>query len=137
MEKKIYGIVTQGNIIRKNRIKKMWSQKQLAEEIGVKQNTITFWENGYRKVPTKYIKNLCQALGILEEDFFKPFYQEIDSSEICFDPQLLLQNLLHENKFEDKERFSNEFGTYLKIISENFLANGYELVAKKKGNGNE
>ena len=98
MEKN-YGIITQGNIIRKNRIAKMWSQKQLAEEIGVKQNTITFWENGYRKVPTKYIKSLCQALGILEEDFFKPFYQEIDSSEICFDPQLLLQNFLLASAF--------------------------------------
>lgn len=133
MEKKIYGTVTQGNIIRNNRIKKMWSQNELAQKIGVKQNSITFWENGYRKVPKKYIKSLCKELGIKEKDFFNPYYEEIEENLVTYiDPENLLDILLHKNKFKEKERFPNEFKTYLKIISENFLENGYELVVKEK-----
>lgn len=133
MEKKIYGIVTQGNIIRNNRIKKMWSQNELAQRIGVKQNSITFWENGYRKVPKKYIKPLCKELDIKEKDFFNPYYEEIEENLVTYiDPENLLDILLHKNKFKEKERFPNEFKTYLKIISENFLENGYELVVKEK-----
>ena len=38
-----------GRNIRKARLKKGWTQKQLAEAIGVKHNSISDWENGKSK----------------------------------------------------------------------------------------
>ncbi len=43
-----------GRNIRKARLKKGWTQKQLAEAIGVKHNSISDWENG--KIILKEVK---------------------------------------------------------------------------------
>lgn len=132
MEKKKYGAKAQGSIIKENRLKKMWSQKQLAEQMGTRQNNIALWESGVRKVPQKYIDKLCEVLEIKKEHFLSPFFKEIENLETQFvAPEGLLEELLKENKFKEKERFTNEFKTYLRIISENFLENGYELIAKE------
>lgn len=54
-----------GRNIRKARLKKGWTQKQLAEAIGVKHNSISDWENGKSK---PYADTLELIMGALDVD---------------------------------------------------------------------
>lgn len=54
-----------GRNIRKARSKKGWTQKQLAEAIGVKHNSISDWENGKSK---PYADTLELIMGALDVD---------------------------------------------------------------------
>ncbi|MGC9983433.1 MAG: helix-turn-helix domain-containing protein [Polyangia bacterium] len=54
--------------IRRGRIKNAWSQKELAEKLGVTQGTISNWENG-KGSPDRSQKNrLQEVLGLREAD---------------------------------------------------------------------
>ncbi|PEP88909.1 helix-turn-helix domain-containing protein [Bacillus toyonensis] len=56
-------------IIRETRIRKEWTQLELAKKSGVPQPTISQIENGYRKHPTyTNIKRIATALDINIEE---------------------------------------------------------------------
>lgn len=132
MKDKKYGTIIQGNIIRNERKRKLMSQKDLAEKMNVDQCNITLWEQGKRRVPEKHVRNLCKILGISLKKFMEPYYKQCEESSIeYFDPKFILSSLLNNDKFSDKERFDNEYESYLSIIVKNFKNNGYELIAKK------
>lgn len=52
-----------GQVIKKLRTQKGWSQKQLAEEFGVNQNTVSQWENGHRILD---VESFQQVLSLLD-----------------------------------------------------------------------
>lgn len=57
------------NPVKRERLEKGWTQKQLADRIGVKQSTIAKWEREgvmYRK---KTREKLAKTFGISEESF--------------------------------------------------------------------
>jgi transcriptional regulator with XRE-family HTH domain len=47
------------------------TQKQLAEGAVVDQSTISYWEKGRQEPTAKQRKNLCNALGITQQELFK------------------------------------------------------------------
>lgn len=53
--------------VRELRIKKGWSQNQLAELTGISQTTISEMENGKRNKMYNNIKKLAQVLGVTME----------------------------------------------------------------------
>ena len=53
-----------GDNIRKARGKKGWTQKQLAEAIGVKHNSISDWERGKNKPYADMLERIMGALDV-------------------------------------------------------------------------
>lgn len=53
-----------GKIIREEHLNKNMKQEELAQLIGVTQDSISLWENGKRIPDTQYIILLCKALDI-------------------------------------------------------------------------
>jgi len=55
------------------------SQAELSKEVGLKQSTISQYENGSRKPPIEKAKKIADALGISLDDFFcsLTFHNEI------------------------------------------------------------
>lgn len=53
-----------GDIIKTERKLKKLSQEQLAQKIGVTQDSISLWETNKRIPDTPYIIELCKALNI-------------------------------------------------------------------------
>lgn len=52
------------------RADKSWTQKQLAEELGTSQRTVSAWESG-TSVPRKTTQvNIAKAFGLSEDYFF-------------------------------------------------------------------
>jgi len=47
------------------------TKKQLAEGAVVDQSTISYWEKGRQEPTAKHRKNLCNALGITQQELFK------------------------------------------------------------------
>lgn len=46
-------------------------QKDIAELLGVKQNTYSTWESGECDVKSEYLPKLAEIFGVKIEDFFK------------------------------------------------------------------
>lgn len=63
------------------REEKKLSQTQLADIVGLKQTTISQYENGMRKPNLTVAKKMSEALGISLDDFFRylTFHNEIPS----------------------------------------------------------
>ncbi len=57
-------MITLGDRIREQRIKKGFTQKQLAELIGAKHNSVSDWENNKNKPDSNTIKLLMKALDV-------------------------------------------------------------------------
>lgn len=57
-------MVTLGDRIREQRLKKGLTQRQLAEMIGVKHNSISDWENNKSEPDSNTIKLLMKALDV-------------------------------------------------------------------------
>ena len=53
-----------GEIIKAERLKQGLSQGELAQLVGVTQDSISLWELGKRLPDTRYIVLLCEALNI-------------------------------------------------------------------------
>ncbi len=61
-----------GNL-RKARIEKKLSQKELADELGVTTATISRYESGERKLPVETAKRIAEILGV---DWYTLFDEE-------------------------------------------------------------
>ena len=53
-----------GEIIKAERVRQGISQGELAQLVGVTQDSISLWELGKRLPDTKYIALICEALNI-------------------------------------------------------------------------
>lgn len=53
-------------------MKKM-TQKELAEKLGVKHNTISTWENGANSIDVEILFNICEILEITINDIYGKF----------------------------------------------------------------
>lgn len=53
-----------GKVIKEARQKKQWSQLALATEIGIQQSTLSKYERGETKIPTKTAQQILEILGL-------------------------------------------------------------------------
>jgi len=97
-----------GRNIRKARLKKGWTQKQLAEAIGVKHNSISDWENGKSK---PYADTLELIMGALDVDA-NTLLGWNDPERIKEDAEELADKIINNPKIKEIlpliERLSNE-----------------------------
>ena len=67
--------------IKEKRKEKHLTQGQLAEMVGVKDNTISTWESG--RVPEAiYLYKICKALNISISELFGKYANEMDKGEL-------------------------------------------------------
>lgn len=59
-----------GSYIAQCRRKKKWTQKELAEKLGVTDKSVSKWENGYCLPDPALYQPLCDALEITPNDLF-------------------------------------------------------------------
>lgn len=53
-----------GDLIRDARLRRGWTQEELAARLGVKDSYISQWETGGRKWPKGHVRAISEALGI-------------------------------------------------------------------------
>lgn len=115
-----------GNKIRYYRKEKEWTQKQLGDKLGVKDNTISGWENGKSEPLQDQLFMMAQLFGISINDLFPPTTnsqtlneeeQNLIKSYRSLEPidrgRLLerLQTLTEQDKYTakaEKEKITNE-----------------------------
>ena len=61
-----------GNLLEASRIKAGMTQKQVAESVGIKQNMISDYESGKRRLSRKMAERLSPVLGVKMERLFSP-----------------------------------------------------------------
>lgn len=71
-----------GNRIREERLKKKWEQKDLAEKIGVKYNTISSYESGTNAPKQHLLFKLAKVFGINVNDLFPAYEKENVDNEL-------------------------------------------------------
>jgi ribosome-binding protein aMBF1 (putative translation factor) len=59
-----------GNLLEAARLKAGLTQKQLAESVDVKQNMVSDYENGKRRLSRQMAKRFAEALGMSAERFY-------------------------------------------------------------------
>ena len=77
---------TTGDRLKKYRKLRKLTQKDVANFLGVKNNTISNWENNINGIDVKYILPLCQLLEITPSIFVG--YEKENLSEIEFENKL-------------------------------------------------
>ena len=93
-------VITQN--IKKKRKEKRLTQGQLAEMVGVKDNTISTWESG--RVPEAiYLYKICKALNISISDLFGKYSNEQSEEGLSIELQDLLKKVKDLND-EGKEK---------------------------------
>lgn len=60
-----------GNLLEGARLKAGMSQKQVAEAVGIKQNMVSDYENGRRRLTRKMAVRVAEILKVKPERFFK------------------------------------------------------------------
>lgn len=73
------------------------TQKELAEKIGVKNNTISQWENGTNSIDVELLFNICDILGVSVNDMFGTFSNVEQCECSSFASEMIRKfNLLNE-----------------------------------------
>lgn len=57
-----------GALIRAARLRRGWTQENLAERIGVQKSYVSQWETGARKWPQEHVRNIADVLGLSQVD---------------------------------------------------------------------
>ncbi len=78
------------------------TQKKLAEKIGVKNNTISQWENGTNSIDIELLFKICDILGVSINDMFGAYSTDFNKS-LSKEESTLLDNFNTLNK-EGKEK---------------------------------
>ena len=86
-----------GTYIAQCRREKKWTQKELAEKLGVTDKSVSKWENGYCLPDPSLYQPLCDALKITPNDLFGEDLEE--NNERAVDKKLLdmLINSIYKN----------------------------------------
>ena len=99
-------VITQN--IKKKRKEKRLTQGQLAEMVGVKDNTVSTWESG--RVPEAiYLYKICKALDISISDLFGEYANERTKDGLSKELQELLKKAEDLNE-EGQERLAEYTG---------------------------
>lgn len=99
-------VITQN--IKKKRKEKRLTQGQLAEMVGVKDNTVSTWESG--RVPEAiYLYKICKALDISISDLFGKYANERTKDGLSKELQELLKKAEDLNE-EGQERLAEYTG---------------------------
>ncbi len=99
-------VITQN--IKKKRKEKRLTQGQLAEMVGVKDNTISTWESG--RVPEAiYLYKICKALDVSISDLFGEYANERRKDGLSKELQELLKKAEDLNE-EGQERLAEYTG---------------------------
>lgn len=83
--------------IKKARIKKGLTQRQLGEAIGVSHNTISDWESGNHKPDADIVMALCKALNVDANYMFDWKDEPLDNERQNMIDTLKKNNFLDEN----------------------------------------
>lgn len=62
-----------------------FKQKDVAELLGVKQNTYSTWESGECDVKSEYLPKLAEIFGVKIEEFFKQKNETIKIKQVNID----------------------------------------------------
>ena len=68
--------------IKKKRKEKKMTQGQLAEAVGVKDNTVSTWESGINAPSLQALYKICKALNISISELFGKYANEMDKGEL-------------------------------------------------------
>jgi len=66
-----------GANIRAERKRKGWSQKKLAEQIGVSSMLISFYENGSKRPSLENLLRICQMFGVRLDKLVTIYYEGV------------------------------------------------------------
>lgn len=69
-----------GEKIKSLRKQKRWTQKELADKLGVGVSTVTNYESGYRATNQDVLFDLSDIFGVSVDDFFPPRYSATTST---------------------------------------------------------
>lgn len=109
-----------GENIKKARLNKNWSQKELADAISNEEETfgntaISNWENGISKPDADTIMSLCEALEVDAN-----YLLDWEEKKASYDIKNKLKSALKENDFFEGEDLTEEnFNKLLKFIEKN------------------
>ena len=56
------------DLLREARVKKAWTQQQLANTLEVGETTVRLWERGYRTPSPQMCSRLCSLFGMTAEE---------------------------------------------------------------------
>lgn len=70
-----------GNVIKRNRLKKGITQKQLANYLGVKVSTISRYEKGLMEIPSSVLFCICEYLEFSPNEFIHGKRENKNSNE--------------------------------------------------------
>ena len=57
-----------GEVIRRARLRRGWTQDQLADALGVQRSYVSQWETGARKWPQEHVRAIADTLGLSQVD---------------------------------------------------------------------
>ena len=79
------------------------TQKQLAEVLGVKHNTVSTWENGTNSIDVSLLMQICEYLDVSLDDMFSRESKDIPNVGMSEEEQLLISSwrkLSHDNQMK-------------------------------------
>ena len=83
--------MTIGERIEKARVKKGWSQRELATISGASNASISRWESNRREITSGNIMQLCIALDVTPnwlltgDENYIPLYKRVEELKICYE----------------------------------------------------
>ena len=111
-----------GNNIKKLRLAKNWTQKDLAIKSNITRESIGNYERGDRIPPSDILNKIATALQV-------PISDLIDNK----DTDLISLNKATDNTFEDMD-FLNDIPDMLKPLSKLIIRCGYEVIYEYNSN---
>lgn len=79
------------------------TQKQLAEVLGVKHNTVSTWENGTNSIDVSLLMQICEYLNVSLDAMFGKKSKASPISKLAKDEQQLIaswRKLSHDNRMK-------------------------------------
>lgn len=109
-----------GEFIQRSRKEKGWTQKELAEQIGVSDKTISKWENGNSVPDTGILTSLCEVLEISVNELISG--EKLPSEDYTKKAEENIMNLLQENQ-ERKKLFKKQYaaGIFIVLLAVGFM----------------
>lgn len=95
---------------------KKLTQRELAEKIGVKHNTISSWENGTNSIDVSVLMQICDLLGVTLDEIYRGKKYEEAITKLSEKEQHVLY-LLNKLPIEEQLKFIGR----LEAISELYV----------------
>lgn len=95
------------------------TQAQLADKVGVSREQVVRWESGKNAAPPGRVADLCEALGIDEEQFWDPNWLpgkngEPDPLDEPYDSLTHIEGLEHLTQ-EEREEIERDIRAYIRV----------------------